>query len=111
MDLVARHAQLLPHYRGRPAQRAAVAQQGEGHAVRHVFFGELALWVGLVGVTFVDEVQEAQASALVVVKHDVAVVGRHQRAHHQVDATQHLRHLQGGAGQVGNLVKGLLQAL
>ena len=88
-----------------------MAQQREGHAVGHFLFGEFAFGIGDIGVLLVDEMQEAHAAALVVVEHDVAVVGIHQRADHRVDAAEHLRHFQVGAGQVGDLVQRLLQAL
>ncbi|MDQ1132864.1 hypothetical protein QE386_001459 [Pseudoxanthomonas winnipegensis] len=108
---VQRHSQTLAHRRRRPAHRLAVVQQGQGHAVAHLLLAELALRIGHVGVDQIGEVEEAHRAAHLVVEHDVAVLRVHQRADHGVDAGQHLAHFQIGAGQVGDLVQRLLQAL
>ena len=104
-------AQLLPDRYRRTTHGLAVAQQGEGHAVGHFLLGEFAFRIGDVRVFLVNEVQEAHAAALVVVQHDVAVVCVHQRTKHYMDTAQHLRHFQVGAGQVGDFIQSLLQAL
>ena len=60
-------------------------------------------------VDLVGEVQEADLVTHIIVFNDVAVLGIHQRAEHAVHVTQHLRHFQIGAGQIGDLEQRLLQ--
>jgi hypothetical protein len=108
---VARHAQPRPHQFRGPLHRLAQAQQGQGQAVGGVLGADLDRRIGLVRILAVGEIDEAEAVALVVVQHDVEVLGVHQAGDDGVDPAQQFLHVQRRAGQVGDLEQRLLQAL
>ncbi len=104
---------LFHHLRQQPArgttERLAMAQQRHGQAARHLA-GVMALrGIGDEVIDLIGEVQEAYLVAHIVVFHDVAVLGIHQRAQHTMHVAQHLGHFQVGTGQICNLEQGLLQ--
>jgi len=107
---VALHAELTTDARGWTKQRLAVPQQGHGEAVGHAVDRDLDIGLGHVGIALVGEVEEAHGLGDIVVQHDVEVRRRHQAADDAVDTTQHLRHLQPGACEFGDLIERLLQA-
>ena len=88
-----------------------MAQQRHGQAARHLA-GVMALrGIGDEVIDLIGKVQEPDLVAHIVVFHDVAVLGIHQRAEHAMHVAQHLGHFQIGTGQIGNLEQGLLQPL
>ena len=95
----------------RTAHRVAAAQQVHGQGVFVV--GDRHLLAGIVdpGVQPVDEIQEPHGLPMFVVQHDVQVGGVHELAHDRVDPAQHVLQFQAPAGEVGDLVQRLLQAL
>ena len=101
----------LSQLRRRPPHRLAGAQQVHGQGVLVVGDRDFLGRIVDPGVDQVDEIQEAHRLQVLVVQHDVEIAGVHQLAHDRVDPAQHLLQLQAAAGEVGDLVQGLLQAL
>ena len=92
-------------------QRLAMMQQRHGEAVGQLANRYFHVRFGNVRIRCVGKIQKANNRAHFVVAHDEEIPGIHQPADHAVDATEHFVHLQPGAGQIGNLVQRLLQAL
>ena len=92
-------------------QWPAAGQHVPGGGIANVLQQRLRAVVLGVVVRLVDVVDEAQGAALDVAAHDEEVFRIHQRADDAVQALQHLRHVQRGAGQVGDGEQRALQML
>ncbi len=105
------HAQLRPQCGRRTMQRAAAAQHREGEAVGEPRRRHLRIAVDRRRVEGVDHVEEADDRPFRAVADDEAVFGVHQAGYDAVQAAQHLRHLEVGAGHVRDRVQRMLKAL
>ena len=106
---VADEPELLPQLRRWPHRRPAVADHRHAQAIGQSRDRNLLVRIDQRRILLIGEIAEAHAVAFGVVQRDEEILGIHQLADHRVHATQHLRHVQLAAGEVGDLVQRVLQ--